>query len=106
MPRMYKWVLEPKDAQTITVPFGTKMMSVAEQHGAPCIWGLVPTRTAALQTAQKLADTADVETKTILMYGTGHEIPDDPRLSFIGTVLLEGGSLVVHIYEVKNAHER
>lgn len=103
MTQIYKWVLKPKDVQQITVPKGTEFLSVAAQHEAPCVWGKVPEVAAAAFPNSAIAPDVSyvIEPRTIAMYGTGHSFRDDLNQQFLGTVLLRGGDLVVHIYEVK-----
>jgi hypothetical protein len=36
------------------------------------------------------------------MYGTGHDMPDDPG-QYVGTFQMHGGALVFHLFEVNAA---
>lgn len=101
---IYKWELTTASRQNLTVPEGTEFLSVANQQGSPCVWGRVPEGKApAAFSHMEPGAMSDMkaEVRTILMYGTGHSFPDNIEQQFLGTVLLQNGDLVVHIYEVK-----
>jgi len=88
MRTIWKFPLEVEDAQIISVPFGTQLLSVQAQYGTvPCIWGLVPN------------DTAEKEKISILTVGTGHPIDTKyDRYTFLGTYQLLEGGLVFHVF--------
>ncbi len=73
----------------LTMPFGSKVLSVEVQHGKICLWALVnPTE-------------IETEDRTFIVYGTGHEVTET-NLEFIGTTLMDNGALVWHVFEVLN----
>jgi hypothetical protein len=67
------------------MPKGAKVLTVAYQHNALCLW------------AEVSAD-APKEQRLFLICGTGHPIPDGAQ--YIGTVQDAGGSLIWHVYEI------
>lgn len=85
MPRtIWKYTLEPRCA--IAMPQGAQLLSVAEQNGDICLWALVDPQ-------------ATQQTRYFAGFGTGHPIPDAADLTFVGSVLMTGGSMVFHIFE-------
>ena len=63
-------------------------------------------RHVAVQFADKLClwievdPDAKLETRRFAVFGTGHEIDyTDGQLDYIGTVQMEGGALILHVYE-------
>ncbi len=83
MKTIWKFILQPKIR--IEVPCGAKILSVACQCDQICMWALVDPE-------------AEKELRLFAVYGTGHKVPDNPG-TFIGTVLMHGGSLVFHVFE-------
>lgn len=82
---IWKKVLAAVDSQTITVPQGSEMLSVGAQGQDISLWFMCYPENAP-------------EPRTIHIYGTGHEVPDDPG-KFLGTALLFDGTLVLHAFE-------
>ena len=37
--------------------------------------------------------------RTFKVFGTGHEMPDDPNLHYVGTAMLQPSGLVMHVFE-------
>ncbi len=87
---IWKHELEKTDRQTIRIPRGAKLLSAREQNGdAVCVWF-------------ECDPNVEVEGRDILIFGTGNPIPKfqmcpDPR--YLGTAVLMGGRLVLHVYE-------
>ena len=84
MQTIYKYKLEVTDSQTIKLPLGAKILTVALQDGEPHIWSMVDTNDKY----------NDVE---ILTFGTGQDISYH-GLQYIGTYQLLSGDLVYHIF--------
>jgi hypothetical protein len=85
MQAVWKETLSLTVSQGIEVPEGAKMLHAGLQGGLVCVW---------FQCDPEAPKTV----RTILMVGTGHkEVSDNAR--YLGTVLLHGGSLVLHIFE-------
>jgi hypothetical protein len=70
---------------TIEMPQGARILSLALQRGVPHVWALVD---------QKMPTVL----RTIRVYGTGHDMPDDPG-HFIGTFLIRDDSFVFHAFD-------
>ena len=83
---IWKYILRP--IITLDVPAGSQILSVQEQFGEICIWMLVD-------------PTLEKEERRFEVYGTGHPINYDMGTwrTYIGTVKLENGSLIMHIFE-------
>lgn len=86
---IYKWQIETTDIQDVTVPKGTKILTVQTQKHTPCIWGLVP------------QDSTEGEDITLRVIGTGHPIENADELEYIGTYQIHDGQLVFHVFKVK-----
>lgn len=86
--RIYKYPLEVKDRQVVSVPQGAKVLSVQMQNGKITIWALCPDATAVH------------ESRTFHIFGTGHDLPEIANAgSFVATV--QERSFVWHIFEFK-----
>lgn len=86
MKSVYKYTLEPHGG--VELPTGAKILSVHAQHDSICLWALVdPNNLPVL--------------RRFKVFGTGHPIANEQadRLSFVGTALLDGGYLVMHVFE-------
>lgn len=86
--KIFKYKLLP--GEPVQMPAGAQVISAHEQTGDICVWALVPNPGTKL------------EPRNFLVVGTGHEIPRPMRdwsHRFVGTVLLEGGTLVFHVFE-------
>ena len=79
--------LDENDTLSINMPRGAKALHVAEQDGQLCLWALV-------DPAQKV--TVPVR---LAVHGTGHLF--DHSGAFLGTGLLKGGRLVLHVFCLK-----
>ena len=90
MATIYKYPLEPGRTE-IPMPLGAQVLTVQMQNGTPCLWAKVgqEPRPAGL----RIFD----------VYGTGHTMPDDPRLIYVGTFQMDGGALVWHVFESTSA---
>lgn len=85
--RVYKYKLGAVGITALVMPYGTQVLSVHSQDNEVMLWALL--------------DDAGFAPEKRCFYAatTGQEMPDDGR-KFIGTVLLEGGAFVTHIFEV------
>lgn len=81
----YIWPL-PQDRVEFDMPKGAKVLSVNEQAGHLCLWALVD-------------DVAEKEKRKFSVVGTGHSAPDTDDSKHLGTILMHGGSLVLHVFE-------
>ena len=84
MKTIWKFVVEP--ACSIDMPAGAQVLSVREQGGAICLWALVD-------------PAAPLEARRFIWVGTGHRMPDEAPLTYLGTGHLDQGALVFHVFE-------
>ncbi len=82
---VWKYTLQTKDSQEISMPAGAQILTVQIQYGQLALWALVMPE-------------AEPVSRTILMRGTGHEI-ELPGLKYISTVQDLAGALVWHFFE-------
>jgi hypothetical protein len=87
MKTIWKWTLRPET--TINMPHGAKLLAVQEQRGEAQLWALVDPG-------------AKTYPRTFRVYGTGHDLPDDPG-QYVGTFQMNGGALVFHVFEASAA---
>lgn len=85
MSQIWKFTLQP--VCEIEMPLGSKILSVVAQDNNTCIWAKVDPRVEKIK-------------RRFVGFGTGHEIPDDVEMSFVGTAFLNNDGLVFHIFEV------
>lgn len=88
--QIWKYDLVIDDRQTVEMPVGAKLLSVAVQprpgtSGTPCLWAMVDPKQSMQQ-------------RTIAIYGTGNPIPENPG-EFIGTVLMP--PFVWHVFATR-----
>lgn len=75
-----------RDGLSLTLPEGSKILSVHEQRGDICLWVQVDTEVKIHQR------------RSFEVYGTGHLIPEGDR-TFLGSVFMDGGAFVFHVFE-------
>ncbi len=80
-----KQVWKYQVAAKIRMQIGAKILCAQEQNGAICIWAEVDPQAAT-------------EERAFEVFGTGHPMQESVRV-YIGTAMMEGGSLVFHVYE-------
>jgi len=85
--KIWKAELQCVRSMTITVPKDSRALSVHLVKGSPVVW---------FEVNPKLPP----ENRKLLMFSTDEYIPEDIRLSYIGTFLTGDGSLEFHLYEV------
>jgi hypothetical protein len=87
---IWKYVLIPEKL-TISIPEGATVLTAREQGNEICIWAEVYTE-------------KPLETRTFEIYGTGHNLSTGMGIDrqYIGTAVLHGGSLILHVYERLN----
>ena len=82
--QVWKYIINPYKTE-YDIPEGGIIRHVGEQYGEVCVWVEVDPR-------------AEKETRVIEAFGTGHTLSSEYR-KYIGSVSLEGGSLIFHLYE-------
>jgi hypothetical protein len=86
--RIYKYWLYPlADEVSVRMPYGAKILHVYEQNEQVALWALVDPSEARFQKRE------------FRIAGTGHEIADVENKHYIGTVHMNGGALVFHVFE-------
>jgi len=88
MQTIWKWTLEATDHQTISVPKGTRWLTVQTQYDDPQLWGLCD------------PDETEREERHIFIHGTGRPISQSFSIKeYIGTFQLNNGTMVFHVFE-------
>ena len=82
---IWKYPLLVTDEQTIEVPYEARFLTVQKQDKQPVLWALVDPKNHKIS-------------KTIHIFGTGHEIPRDIG-SYISTFQMHEGMLIFHVFE-------
>lgn len=83
---IWKFPLHP-GTQTIEMRVGARLLDVQVQFDQPQLWALVDENTELR------------ESRTIVIYGTGWAIQNDPG-RYVATFQDAGGSLVWHVFDV------
>ena len=76
----------------IRLPQGAEILHVREQHNKVCIWAEIDDSVVVDHLYEK---------RTFVLAGTGHQKPDG-ELTYLGTAMLDGGDIVMHVYEAIN----
>jgi hypothetical protein len=88
--RIYKYMLKAETTQLLELPAGAYILSVAEQHERIVIY------------AQVKPDVVETDYHMVWVFGTGHDIDHkvfaNRRAEFLGTVKMQGGALMFHVY--------
>jgi len=83
MKTVWKYILKPECA--LEIPKESWILQVEAQGNNICLWVMVDTE-------------KEKETRYFLIVGTGHEIKHH-SIANIGSVMLDGGNLVFHVFE-------
>lgn len=83
--QIWKFNLSVQSNFEIEMPKGAEIISVQSQNGSGVMWAICDT-------------SAEKETRTFGIYGTGHNMPAD-GLKYVGTYQEAGGALVWHLFE-------
>lgn len=85
--RVFKYEIPIADQPLVRLPLGAQILSVGQQSDQLFLWAMV--------------DPAEMRTKhhAFRVAGTGHEIADVDELKFLGTVQIDGGCTVLHVFE-------
>ena len=86
MKKIYKYDLSMKDKQIISLPLNSKILSVKNQYEGIVLYALVDT------------EREEQEKHSIIIHGTGHSADDVEEYNFLGTVKLENGRLMFHVF--------
>lgn len=87
--KIFKYPLQPAPKQIVKIPGGSgaDLLAVQVQGDVPCLWAL----------CQPGAAPEGVE---ILMFGTGHQIPDDTAENIYHIDTIQSGSIEWHFFGV------
>lgn len=89
MTTIYKYPLLPGRTY-LEMPRGAQVLTVQMQRGSPYLWARVdPTEQKSMRVFE--------------VFGTGHEMPDDPQLVYVATFQMDGGALVWHVFDCTHA---
>lgn len=83
--KIFKYPILVTDVQSLEMPAGAKVLSIAEQHERVCIWALVD-------------PSAPIVLRRLVIHGTGHQADDIVGMQFVGTFISHGGTLVFHAF--------
>ena len=86
---IWKFQIEARSYNRIEMPVGATILSAQYQENTEslCVWALVN------------PNARGKKVRVIRVIGTGHEV--ESGLKFIGTVQLDKGETVVHVFEQK-----
>lgn len=84
---IWKYTLNP-GRTILEIPAGGQVLAAQVQHARLQLWVLVD-------------PTAPLAVREFTVYGTGHPVTEDPgrQRTYIGTVQMSGGNLVIHVFE-------
>ena len=89
MRTIYKYVLKVTDIQNLTLPSGSRIISVEEQNGEIVLYAVVNTSMKTNTITDKYV---------IFIIGTGHCADNSIGNTFLGTVKLAAGQLMFHVF--------
>ena len=84
MRTVWKYTLQTM-IETLNMPEGAQILSVANQFNSVCLWASVDTN-------------APSENRRFYVVGTGHPLPEEPTI-YRGTAKVEIGHIVLHVFE-------
>ena len=85
--RIWKFPLRITDLQTVSMPFGSQVLSAQFQHGVLNLWALCDENQPIY------------EGRSFHIIGTGNPMPDVEWSKYIATVQHHDGALVWHVFE-------
>ncbi|MEC0231270.1 DUF7352 domain-containing protein [Paenibacillus alba] len=95
MKTIYKYTLDVAASQTLTLPFDSQILSVCEQNHSVVVYALTNVTVNPYQPQEEIYD--------FKVYGTGELIDINiPDYSFLGTVNLHRGEIMLHIFYKKS----
>lgn len=84
---VWKFILRLTPFQKIEMPEGTEILSFQAQNEQLCLWA-------------RLDPEAEKVERAFQIVGTGHEALRASNLKFIGSVQVDGGLFVFHLFEL------
>ena len=89
MATIYKYQLKA-GRTALSMPQGAQVLTVQMQNGEACLWA-------------KVNPSKPHEVRSFDLRGTGHTMPDDPRLTYVATFQMDDGALVWHVFDSTHA---
>lgn len=83
---IWKETLQMTNVQDVSLPVGAEILSVAVQGETIAVWF----RCSPYEIIR--------EKRTFVICGTGHSTPDPQSAKYLGTVLMQGGMYVWHVF--------
>ena len=85
---IWKFPMASPEQRIIEMPKGAEILTIQVQNKIPCIWALVNPEN-------------EKEKRFFEIFGTGHDMPVDMGIErkYINTFQLNGGALVLHLFE-------
>lgn len=96
--KMFRYPVAITDEQTIAMPQGALILSVQRREGSLVIAGTGSHE--AVEMWALVDPDQPPEQRRIRVAGTGHSLPTEEDLEFLGTVQVAGGRAVFHVFEV------
>ena len=90
MSRIYKYPLQLTKIQEIEMPRGAQVIHVGVQANTICLWAIVDTA-------------CPVERRSFAILATGHLNFNPEIMRHLGSVIMNEGALVWHVFEPKEA---
>lgn len=87
MDTIHKYAVPLTDISDIRMPAGARVICVGVQDGHPFIWARVDSKAPTVERRFRLAS-------------TGHDLAMGPGAPYLGTVMLHGGALVFHLFDL------
>jgi hypothetical protein len=84
--RIYKFPLLVCPEQHIEMPIAARILCCEVQRDTICLWAVVDPEAPKVH-------------RTFRIIGTGNAFNDDDRAQHVGTIQLEGGQFVFHVFE-------
>jgi hypothetical protein len=92
MQTIWKYTLEPGQNNTLELPASAEVLSVQNQNEKICMWVKLETDYPKVQ-------------RMFAVLGTGWEVESNHDLLFIGTVQLNHGIYVFHVFEMVRSED-
>lgn len=86
---IHKFTLNFTGTTTVRLPSGWKILSAHAQRNFVCVW---------VEVVEGAPDPLDTRCVLFEVFATGESMPHDPLRVFLGTVLLDNGAIVLHVY--------
>jgi hypothetical protein len=95
MKKIFKYLINIEDVQTIKLPISSEILTAQVVKGEPFLYAIV--------NSDNLIANSNYQEEEINIYifGTGHPISNYEDLVYISTIQQLGGSLVRHIFKEK-----